>query len=40
MFTETNVSPVFFAQNQTQVDLDASPPPQVSGLSQSADHRL
>jgi hypothetical protein len=26
LVTETNVSPVFFAQIQTQVDLDASSP--------------
>jgi hypothetical protein len=32
LVTETNLSPVFFAQIQTHVDLDASPL-QVSGLS-------
>jgi hypothetical protein len=37
--TETNASPVFFAEIQTQVDLDASHP-QISGLSQTADHRM
>jgi hypothetical protein len=26
ILTETNVSPVFFDENQTQVDLDVAPP--------------
>jgi glutathione synthase/RimK-type ligase-like ATP-grasp enzyme len=34
--TETNVSPVFFDQIQTQVDLDASS----AALSRSAGHLL
>jgi hypothetical protein len=37
--TETNVSPVFFAANQTHVDLDAAHA-QVSSLTQSASYRL
>jgi len=37
--TETNVSPVIFAGNETHVDLDAAHP-QVSSLIQSAGHRL
>jgi len=38
ILTETNASPVFFDENQTQVDLDVVPP-QVSGPIQSSDHR-
>jgi hypothetical protein len=39
ILTESNVSPVFFDENQTQVDLDAPSTPQISGPIQSTDHR-
>jgi len=43
ILTETNVRPVFFDENQTQVDLDAPSTPQVSGpvnrLITESDHR-
>jgi hypothetical protein len=39
ILTESNVSPVLFDENQTQVDLDVASTPQVSGPIQSTDHQ-
>jgi hypothetical protein len=38
--TETNVSPVIFAEIQTQVDFDEAHPWVAAGLSRSASYRL